>query len=477
MLKNNFIYIMMSLAEKGIMFLLLPIYTAYLSPSDFGAMSLMSLLIMFFSNFTTSIITILTTRFYYHPDYNIKQLLFLAYILLIIKLLFFSFVLFAFNDYIAKNYIEESSLTYFVNLYILVFILSSFGKVFIQIFVMEKQVKFTAKVNTYKAITLFIVTSSLLFIGEGIYAIVYGLIASWSIQLLFLVPKISNHLETNFNFSILKEPLKYSYPLIVSAVSNSLIQLGDRYVIKIMLGVGSVGIYSFSYSMAAIISVLLVMPNKMAMQPIILAKEAEPDKLKYLLNRYAILYFVFGLIFVLWFSAFSKDLIYLISSNEEFAQGWMIIPIIAFAYLLHGLGNYFNFGMALVNKSYIVSLQTLLVAFTNIGLNFLLIPFFDMIGAALATMFSYILWNYLQRKNSKKYYGMNFDLKKFRMLFAVGSISICTIYILDYYSYNITFKILFLFIVSFILIYKFISVKDKIFFYRKIKEKNWKIKY
>jgi O-antigen/teichoic acid export membrane protein len=471
MIKNNFIYIAMNLVEKGVSFFLLPLYTIYLSPSDLGIISLMSLLIGLVSNFTTSIITILTTRFYYSPKHDIKKILFLSVILLIFKLIFFSFLLFVLNDTIATKYIEDLSLIPIVNLFIIIFVLSSFVRVFMQIFILEKQAKFVAKINVTKAITLLLVTSIFLFNEYGIYAIVYGLIASWSVQLLIILPKIKIYFQPTTEIKLLKEPLKYSYPLIVSTLSNSFIQLGDRYVIKLMLGLSSVGIYSFSYSIAAIVSILLVMPNKMAMQPILLAKEDDPENLKFLVNRYAILYFTFGLVFVLWFSAFSKDLIYLISSNDKFAEGWVIIPIVAFSYLLHGLGNYFNFGMLLANKTYIVSIQTVLVAITNIGLNFLLIPFFGIVGAALATLFSYLLWNYLQRRNSKKYYDMEFELRTFYELSFIGVISISIVYIIDLFNYSFLIKMLLLVLVSTLVIVKYISRKDKIYIYKQIKDK------
>ena len=42
-----------------------------------------------------------------------------------------------------------------------------------QIFILEKQAKFVAKINVTKAITLLLVTSIFLFNEYGIYAIVY----------------------------------------------------------------------------------------------------------------------------------------------------------------------------------------------------------------------------------------------------------------------------------------------------------------
>ncbi len=88
MLKNNFIYLFMSFFEKGVGFLLLPLYCIYLQPTDLGIVSLMSLLLLIVSTFSTSIMTNSMQRFYLSPNYDKKKLLWLFFILLKISLLF-----------------------------------------------------------------------------------------------------------------------------------------------------------------------------------------------------------------------------------------------------------------------------------------------------------------------------------------------------------------------------------------------------
>lgn len=463
MIKNNLIYILMNLFDKGVGFLLLPIYSYYLSTSDFGIISLITLMLVIASTFSTSIMTNSMQRFYLSNNYNKKELLFLFLVLLSFLLFLISSFIFIFNEYIAVNFLDNKSVSTLVNYFILVLILSSYGELFTQTFILEQKASFISRIKIIKSIVLFIFTAVFFILDFGIYSIVYGMIISWIIFLILIYPSLKKHISVSTKFSLLKEPISYSCPLIIGSLSNNLIILGDRYIISIMLGINMVGIYSFAYTFSTIVSILLVIPNKLAMQPIILSKENNPKKLKYLLNRYATLFFTVGLICILWFSAFSFEFLSLISLNDDFVNGWIIIPIISFSYLLHGLGNYLGFGLVMAKKSWIVSFQTLIAAFVNVILNVFLITQFNLIGAAIATMLSYFVWNYLKQKNSEKYYNIHFNMRNINKLIVIGLITIFCIYFINHLNnYNIVLKILLLVIVSFLIFKKFVKKRDKV---------------
>ncbi len=67
------IYAAASLAERTLGFLLLPVYTFYLAPSDFGLIALLTLTVNLSSRFITSPINGALTRFYYHPDFTSRR--------------------------------------------------------------------------------------------------------------------------------------------------------------------------------------------------------------------------------------------------------------------------------------------------------------------------------------------------------------------------------------------------------------------
>ena len=76
--------------------------------------------------------------------------------------------------------------------------------------------------------------------------------------------------------------------------------------------------------------------------------------------------------------------------------------------------------MGLMKKSFHVSGIVLIAASVNIGLNFLFVPQWGMLGAAFATMLSYIVWNFLKAYYSAKFYNLHFEVGRFLHITGIG---------------------------------------------------------
>ena len=118
---------------------------------------------------------------------------------------------------------------------------------------------------------------------------------------------------------------------------------------------------------------------------------------------------------------FSKEAIRLLARKEEFWRGWIIVPFIAFSYLLHGLLNFVSKGITMSKKSWAASFSVIVAAFSNIIFNIILIPKWGIIGAAIATLISYAIWNSLYIYYSARFYQLYFDLKRLLHITVVGA--------------------------------------------------------
>ena len=59
-----------SFLEKSLNFILIPVYTIYLSPSDYGVLGILLVSITWLENFTNAPVTNGVTRSYYDPKYK-----------------------------------------------------------------------------------------------------------------------------------------------------------------------------------------------------------------------------------------------------------------------------------------------------------------------------------------------------------------------------------------------------------------------
>ncbi len=85
----------------------------------------------------------------------------------------------------------------------------------------------------------------------------------------------------------------------------------------------------------------------------------------------------------------TSDILLSIITTDDFAKGYLVIPIILAGYLFLMLSAYFETILVLKNKPFLSTVFTLIACLANIFLNFIFIPKFSYMGAAVATTLSF----------------------------------------------------------------------------------------
>lgn len=114
-------------------------------------------------------------------------------------------------------------------------------------------------------------------------------------------------------------------------------------------------------------------------------------------------------------------------------MGWLVIvPVILFAYLLHGMYINFQAGIYIEEKTKYFPLITGAGAVVNILVNLWLIPILGLMGAALATLASYLLMALLLFNVVQKFYYIKYEYKKILLTLMLTSLVIIGFYLLFY---------------------------------------------
>ncbi len=100
-----------------------------------------------------------------------------------------------------------------------------------------------------------------------------------------------------------------------------------------------------------------------------------------------------------------------------------IVPVILLAYLFNGLYVVFSAGIYIEEKSIYAPIVTGLGALTNVVANYVLIPQLNIMGAALATLLSYIVMALGYFIVTQKYYRINYDYYK------LVKIALCVLFV------------------------------------------------
>ena len=98
--------------------------------------------------------------------------------------------------------------------------------------------------------------------------------------------------------------------------------------------------------------------------------------------------------------------------NEKYWNGMTILPFILLSYFFFGLFTNVNIASYFENKIKYLIISSGLGALSNIVFNFLLIPEYSIIGAAVSTMLSYFIMFTALYYFSQKVYFIMYEWKK-----------------------------------------------------------------
>jgi O-antigen/teichoic acid export membrane protein len=214
------------------------------------------------------------------------------------------------------------------------------------------------------------------------FSIVLGYIVYLYFKDVFKKPSLS-WLKPYFRFGVVFLPAGYAV-----WVLNSL----DRVFLAHYHTLEDIGIYSIGFTFGYTLIQMIVNPiwNLFPTRAAELYNQNNIDELNILFNQS--IKFICWIIFpsILGLALIGDSLLAIITTND-FVDGYLVIPIILTGYLFLMLSAYFEFIVILKNKPWLSTYFTLTACFVNVALNFILIPRFSYMGAAIATMLSFLV--------------------------------------------------------------------------------------
>ena len=189
----------------------------------------------------------------------------------------------------------------------------------------------------------------------------------------------------------LSRMLRYCVPLIPTATFWWVTSVSDRYMITAWLGSAAKGIYAVSAKLPTILTVLSsVFMEAWLFSAVTERQGGEAAHLQFYASVWRT--FVAGMVLsasgVIAFSRLAVRLL----AEEEFFAAWQFVPVLCLAMVFASFSTFLSSVYVVVSKKSTLSFWTaLLGAGSNVLMNFLLIPRIGVMGAALATLLSYVL--------------------------------------------------------------------------------------
>ena len=459
--KRDIILFFISKLITGIAgFFIITLYSALLSPEQYGEYSLIS-------GFVSALISVFigwigSSALRYYIDYEDNKKTFFTNVLYyVLSMIVMMSIIIVIVSFISKT-IPISNYLVATIFFTIAF---SFYDVFEKVFrAAQKTVIYSIALilQSILNVALFFVFAKFLnmktisiFSSVSISRTVFVVIAILS---LYVLKNIS---VQPFDKAMFKKFLKYGLPMIGVWGVGWILSYCDRYIIAIFYNTSDVGIYDISYKMAENSINVFVSTFTLAIFPMLITawkkngKEDVENKIKEVLRYFFILILpaVMGLICI------SDKLYHLGILNSKYQSGRNIIIFICIGMFFNGLNSIFNKLWQLNEKTKNILYVMIASVIINIALNLIFVPKFGITIAAITTLISYIFSVIITYCLVRKEIKIKFDFKS--LVKSIFATIIMSAFVISFNNKVDSIKMLFLEIFLAVIVYGIITLITK----------------
>ena len=258
---QSFFYSLGNLFGKFSGIILLPIYLLYLPIEVFGLFALLEALFQIFQIFSGLGVKLGFARWYWDKENtpNQKTLFFTTFSFNTIVCILFSILLFLSFDLVSEFYLKTSISRHLILLYIagnLIKLLSEIPMLLLR--AQHKAKKHSIVQLTQFASFIIFVYVFLAWYKMELRGLFLSTILSASIQLIILIPVIIKNSQIKIELKILREILRYGFPVALGNMINVLFNFTDKYFINLFSTLKNVGTFTLAHKIANTINLIIV---------------------------------------------------------------------------------------------------------------------------------------------------------------------------------------------------------------------------
>lgn len=424
LIKNTAIVSIGKMCTQLISFLLLPLYTAYLSTAEYGTVDLVNTL----SSLIIPFITLQLDQgiFRYLIDFRSdeekkKQFISTTLLFLTLQSVIWIIIFFTVSNWINNDY------KYFLLLYL---IINSYTNVLLQLTRgVGDNVRYTVGSFLYAAVGIILNVVLIAGFKLGAYGMLTASLVGHAACIIYIILFKKIYKYTSFKYyskDTLHTLLKYSFPLIPNAISWWIVNASDRIIVTTILGIETNGIYSVANKFSGIITTIFGIFS-ITWTESLAVNYNEKDKDEFFNKIYDATFRIFGGV-CLGIIAL-MPFVFKILINEQYNEAYYQIPILLCA-------TFFNILVSFIGAIYVakkltkeIAKTSIFAAIINITTHLIMIRFIGLYAASLSTLFSWIAMFLYRYHDSKKYIKISIKPQIVTSLAVITIITIVTYYV------------------------------------------------
>ena len=416
------IYSLGDISNKGLAFLLLPLYTRFLTPDDYGILAITTMISAFLSMLLSFGMISAILRFYYLFTDDVQRRRFYGAMWVFLLLLpgCVVLVLSQFGQPVFSALFRQVPFEPYIRLTLWTVLLrTAFALMPPNLFRAREQAGHYAAFNflTFAATVLWTIWFVVIQ-RQGAVGAVRAQCASALVVAVIALAILLKEVVPNTDWRHLRPALAYGVPLIPHFVSHWGLSVSDRAILERYVSLGQLGIYSLGYQFGTAYQMVITAVNNSLIP--MFGRSAKDDKEFQLIPSVATYYVLVITTIGLAVALLAGDIIVLLTPLSYHNAG-KVVPWVILGYLMMGI-YYLSMNVLsiTVGKTKAVPFVTMAGATVNIGMNLLLVPKFGIMAAAVNTALGYAVLAVLMFVLAQRTQTIDYEYGRLSKIFVAG---------------------------------------------------------
>lgn len=419
--KHSLIYGVGSVLPSMLGFLLLPIYTAFLSTADYGILAITEVVERLLGEVLILGLGLAVQRFYYDYDDKDELARYLRTIWLFVTglSLAVTICLSYWGSIISDQLFRELPFDPYIKTTLWIVFLSMSSTLPLVLFqVREKPAKYVSLVVSQFVVRVTLVIFFVVGLRAGALGYLQGrLLAALLFFILFSV-LMWRASKPGFSVPGLRRSLGFGVPTTPHMVGGIVLNMSDRVFLERYASLADAGLYAVGYKFVSVLSFAIVAVRN-AWVPLFFS-ESKAGAPRATFAR-TITNYITGLAFLaLGVSLFARELVALITA-PAYHQAYRVIPVLTAGYMFYAMYVVSAPGIMFEKKPQYLSVVTVCSAGANLLFNLLLVPRLGMMGAAVSGLVTYALMFLGTHFISTKLHPLGWENRRIALVFLTAT--------------------------------------------------------
>ncbi len=419
--RHGAIYSLSTLATKLVGFILLPLYTQKLVPAEYGIWGILEITIMILGQLLLLGQSQAFIRFYHAKEIEVdRRALFTTQSLFVFVVAACVWTVGEMLSPVVARYFSQPDAfrLYFRLLFVIVFF-RMLNNYFLGVLRAKEQPVLYSSLNIAKfGVLLSANLIFLLYFQMKIEGILLAAVCGELVLFGGLILALRREWSRRWDVRILKQTIRFGAPLVIGGMAWMFLNMGDRYLLKLLTSYHQVGVYSTGYKIGNVVNILLIQPFVMSFLPLGYRFYRKKGDTRYYSKMFLYLTFLSAWV-GLALALFSKELLPLVARRPGYWIAWQVVPLVCLSYVFVGATAVVGIAFHLRNKTYYGANITVMTAILNLIFNVLFIPVWGMMGAAAATLLAFAIRFFLVKVMAARLLTVPYEMRKFFLMVTV----------------------------------------------------------